>query len=252
MTTCQGAKGTGTLYSYSGLEGLWINAGGPKSYAPLMAAIATAESGGCSTAYNASGATGLWQILGAVDPADQPKLTDPATNAKEALLKFRSQGLNAWVTYTSGAYKQYLNGNVPPDLNVKGTGSGSGAQTTAYNPDDCLLGFGGVPGTSWIQDLTGGGGNIGSTCILPKSSARAMIGGGLMVGGGLILALGVVVLVAYGLKGGGGQKAEQALTVVSERLPATRATRAVAQRSAAHRAPRSAPATSLRAVSATS
>jgi hypothetical protein len=79
-----------------------------------MAAIAMAESSGVSTARNPSGATGLWQILGAVDSADQPDLTDPAVNAKEALLKLQSQGLGAWTTYTSGAYKQFLSAGTNP------------------------------------------------------------------------------------------------------------------------------------------
>lgn len=103
-----------TTYSYGQLESLWINAEGPTAVAPLMAAIAMAESGGESTAENPSGASGLWQILGAVDSSDQSHLMDPETNAKEAVLKYKSQGLNAWVTYTSGAYKKYLKSGVAP------------------------------------------------------------------------------------------------------------------------------------------
>jgi hypothetical protein len=97
-----------TTYTYAQLEGLWEQAGGSSALAPVMAAIALAESGGNSNAYNASGATGLWQILGAVNASDQSSLTNPAVNAKEAVLKYNSQGLGAWATYTSGAYKQYL------------------------------------------------------------------------------------------------------------------------------------------------
>jgi hypothetical protein len=101
-------------YSYAQLEGLWTGAGGKKSLAPLMAAIAMAESGGNAGARNPSGATGLWQILGAVNISDQSRLTDPQINAHEAVLKYNSQGLGAWTTYTSGAYRKYLKGNVPP------------------------------------------------------------------------------------------------------------------------------------------
>lgn len=188
MASCQGAKGTGTLYSYAQLEGLWINAGGSKTLAPVMAAIAEAESGGCSTAYNPSGATGLWQILGAVNPADQNSLTDPAVNAREAVLKYQSQGLTAWTTYTSGAYKQYLNGSTTPDTNT-GTGS-SDATLTSYNGAACLLGF---PGVGSVLGL---GGGIGGFCILSKSEARGLIGG-LMIGvGGLFVIAGTFVLAA--------------------------------------------------------
>lgn len=103
-----------TTYSYAQLEGLWTGAGGSKALAPLMAAIALAESGGNPDARNPSGATGLWQILGAVNTSDQSRLTDPQINAHEALLKYNSQGLKAWATYTSGAYRKYLKGGVPP------------------------------------------------------------------------------------------------------------------------------------------
>jgi len=216
VTTCQGAKGTGIKYSYAGLEGLWVNAGGSKAYAPIMAAIATAESGGCSTAYNSSGATGLWQILGAVDPSDQSKLTNPQINAKEALLKFKDQGLGAWVTYTSGAYKQYLQGSVPPDLNVKGGGGGTSAVTTAFTSASdpaCLFGLPNVdPGSS--LPIVGKFLPSTSECLVKKSEGRAVVGGLVLVGGGVILALGVVVLVAFGLRGKAGKKAQQVVSVV--------------------------------------
>jgi Transglycosylase SLT domain len=49
-------------YSFAQLEGLWIQAGGSKALAPLMAGVAEVESGGNPRAYNPSGASGLWQI----------------------------------------------------------------------------------------------------------------------------------------------------------------------------------------------
>lgn len=80
-------------FSAQQLEALWIQAKGPRSIAPLMAQIALAESGGVPTAYNNSGASGLWQILGALVPGD---LFNPLVNAKNAVAKFRTQGLSAW------------------------------------------------------------------------------------------------------------------------------------------------------------
>jgi hypothetical protein len=145
-------------YNYAQLEELWINAGGSPSLAPVMAAIAMAESSGNPNAYNASGASGLWQILGAVNPADQDQLFNPVVNAHEAVLKYQSQGLGAWVTYTSGAYKQFLQGNVPPSTNVGNSGSsGSGASTvsaTSVDPTDALnemgeLFHGAASGLNW-------------------------------------------------------------------------------------------------------
>ena len=102
---------TGQQFSYGQLEGLWIAQGGPPRLAPIMAAIAMAESGGRSNAQNPSGASGLWQILGNPFPGNP---FDPATNARMAVAKWKSQGLGAWVTYTSGAYQKYLKRGIAP------------------------------------------------------------------------------------------------------------------------------------------
>jgi hypothetical protein len=117
------------------LEGLWTAAGGPPGLAHLMAAIAMAESGGNPAAYNPSGATGLWQILGAVNPADQPFLRNPAVNAHEAVLKWRTQGLGAWVTYTDGAYRQYYDhgGWLMPGTTVAVNNTGAPERVGAGN-----------------------------------------------------------------------------------------------------------------------
>jgi cell wall-associated NlpC family hydrolase len=107
------APGGGGEYTYRQMEQLWLSAGGRRSLAPTMAAIAEAESGGNPQAENPSGATGLWQILGAVRSRDQSRLTNPNVNAREAVLKYQDQGLSAWETYTSGAYKKFLQGRAP-------------------------------------------------------------------------------------------------------------------------------------------
>lgn len=128
-----------TQYNYSQLEELWINAGGNRAIAPVMAAIALAESSGRSDAFNASGASGLWQILGAVNQSDQNQLFNPIVNAHEAVLKYQTQGLGAWVTYTSGAYKQFLQGAAPatgPLAGGSGGGGSGGASTTASTTID--------------------------------------------------------------------------------------------------------------------
>lgn len=76
-------------YSYAGLEQLWQSAGGPAYAAPQAARIAECESGGRPSAYNPSGATGLWQILGQVVGGN---LYDPYTNALNAVAKYRASG----------------------------------------------------------------------------------------------------------------------------------------------------------------
>lgn len=86
----QSSQPTGNgIYSYSELESLWERAGGPSWAAPQAAQIAECESGGNPQAYNPSGATGLWQILGQVVPGN---LDDPFVNALNAVFKFHESG----------------------------------------------------------------------------------------------------------------------------------------------------------------
>lgn len=144
--------GGGTL-SYGQLEGLWDKAGGPQSLAPLMAAIAMAESGGRDVMQAgqpfATTGWGYWQIT-----PGGPQYLDPMTNAREAVAKYNSQGLNAWTTYTSGAYRQFLQGNIPPSAG----------------------GFGGVGGLSQISAPTVKGGGAVTGVVrgaLGKGTAAA-------------------------------------------------------------------------------
>lgn len=96
-------------YSKRDLERLWVNAGGPKAQAATAAAVALAESGGQPGAYNSSGASGLWQILGTVVPGD---VFDPQVNAQNAVKKYKDAGnsFSPWVAYTNGAYKSFAPG----------------------------------------------------------------------------------------------------------------------------------------------
>lgn len=75
------------IFSYAALENLWVRAGGPGWAAGQAASIAMCESGGNPRAYNPSGASGLWQILGQVVPGD---IFDPLVNAENAVAKFRA------------------------------------------------------------------------------------------------------------------------------------------------------------------
>ena len=176
-----------TDYSYAQLEGLWLNAGGSKHLAPVMAAIAEAESGGNSDAHNPSGASGLWQILGNPFPGNP---YDPATNARMAVAKYKSQGLGAWTTYTSGAYKAYLKNSTTPDSNVPGSPTAQTTAATAGAQSDCAWSIGfNIP-------LVGG-----NVCIISKSELRGIAGLGLMLAGGAVAFAGLAVLmVAAGMK----------------------------------------------------
>jgi len=136
-------------YSYAQLEAIAGQGGFPESMQPLMAAIAMAESGGNAAATNTgdNGGTqtswGLWQISNGTHNQPVPNILDPIVNAQQAWAKYNSQGLGAWGTYTSGAYKSYMQGQVPPDLNIgPPAGGGNGGGT------------GGAPGTSLLDPST--------------------------------------------------------------------------------------------------
>jgi hypothetical protein len=159
-------------YSYGQLETLWTNAGGPKSLAPLMAAIALAESSGNPGALNTTdnGGTqtsvGLWQV--STGTHSYPAAwTTPAGNAAEAVAKYKSQGLGAWGAYTSGAYLQYLKGNVPASSLPQGGGGGTQqAQTDAAS---------GTPG--WLVPVEALGGPIGWIGAAATEIGGALTGG---------------------------------------------------------------------------
>jgi phage-related protein len=98
-----GARGQ---YGLSGLESLWMSAGGPAGAAHVAAAIALAESGGNPRAHNPSGASGLWQILGQVFPGD---IFSPFINARNAVRKYyQAGGFSPWVTYEDGQYRRFM------------------------------------------------------------------------------------------------------------------------------------------------
>jgi hypothetical protein len=103
------------MYSYAQLEGLWTSAGGSAAEAPIMAAIAMAESGGGanSTNSNSNGTIdrGLWQINSIWGGLST---FDPNANAKAAVHIRGVQGLKAWSTYNNGAYRRFLKNGVAP------------------------------------------------------------------------------------------------------------------------------------------
>lgn len=106
------------------------NAGFKGNDLDIAVAVALAESGGNPDAFNGKGkdeSYGLWQInmygdlkkdrlhkfekFNVFQPMD---LLIPRANASAAYEIFRGSGWGAWTTYTSGAYKQFLNGGGTP------------------------------------------------------------------------------------------------------------------------------------------
>lgn len=88
-TASAGWQDPGGTLTTAQVERLWTEAGGPVWAESRAAEIAYCESGYRTGAYNPSGATGLWQILGAVVPGN---LYDALTNARNAVAKFRASG----------------------------------------------------------------------------------------------------------------------------------------------------------------
>ena len=87
--------GYGTVLSYSQIEQVWVQAGGPADQEATAANVAECESGGQVHAYNPSGASGIFQILGQVVPGD---IFDPLVNAENAVAKFNAAGgWSPWV-----------------------------------------------------------------------------------------------------------------------------------------------------------
>lgn len=112
--------------TFSQIEQLWDANGGNPAVAPVMAAIALAESGGNPNALNNNPATGdysigLWQVnyFGSLAPGRTAKYGSPAqlqsdANAQaKAAVSISGNGSNLapWTTFTSGAYKRYLPSN---------------------------------------------------------------------------------------------------------------------------------------------
>jgi cell wall-associated NlpC family hydrolase len=132
----QPAYSSGGSYSCSGLESLWVQAGGSSSAAFTAAEIAMAESGGNPNAVSPTNDYGLWQINGS---HGSMATFSPMGNARAAV-SISGDGSNwsPWTTYTSGAYQGKCSGSVSttaqitPDRVVSAPSRSSSAAATAY------------------------------------------------------------------------------------------------------------------------
>jgi len=186
-----------TKLTYSQLEGVWIQAGGQASLAPMMAAIALAESRGETTDVNRTdnhgtqSSYGLWQISTGTHKEPDPNWADPVVNAKLAIGKLKSQGLNAWGTFSSGAYKPFLKNGVPPTSVSGGSTvdvSNPSTTTTAFDSADC----------AWQLKLP----VAGQTCIATNVQVRGILGV-LLLGTGVVVGLfGIIAIAALSFKKG--------------------------------------------------
>lgn len=110
--------------------------------APVMAAIAMAESSGNpnATDNDSNGTTdrGLWQINSTWGDLSS---YNPLFNAEAAVEVLSQQGLSAWVTYNNGNYKQFLQGggSVSTDASVTTDAATASNPTTGQSPTSTTL-----------------------------------------------------------------------------------------------------------------
>jgi len=163
--------------TYSQLEQLWIQAGGSPTLAPYAAATAIVESGGDPTAYNASGATGLWQIEypgSDVLGYSSAQLDNPLDNAKAAvaLSKNTMAGLlSNWTAYepagAAAAIVKQNGGKIPSSTTTTASTTTTGSGTVQGIQ-------GNVPGVSAPGATASGAvssGSLGSAGTIPDPSA---------------------------------------------------------------------------------
>lgn len=132
-------------HSFSQLEQLWEQAGGPKAVAPIAAAIALAESSGDDQAINPTDnngtqtSWGLWQISNGTHAMPVPNILNPQVNARQAVAKYHGAGgtFKPWGTYNSGAYLTYLKGGAASTAAsgaAAGTAAAAGGSSSTSSP----------------------------------------------------------------------------------------------------------------------
>ena len=151
-----------------------------------------AESGGCSAALNPTDnngtqtSWGIWQISNGTHNQPVQNILDPATNAQQAVAKYKDAGgFSPWGTYSSGAYKRFLSNSTTPDTNVPGTGKVNLDSSGGSNPaGDCLIGGGNIAGV------------VSYPCLMTRKGARELIGGACLIGAGILGLAAMVILAA--------------------------------------------------------
>ena len=195
--------------TYSQLEGVWIQGGGQSSLAPLMAAIALAESGGNPDALNATdnggrqSSFGLWQISTGTHTPPASNWSDPVENARLAVGKLKSQGLGAWGTYNSGAYKRFLKNGVPASSVANLSSATASASASAGNSFDAANCAWSITWPSVASTVSGGLlGSSSPSCLISKAQLRSVIGVATMGIAVVISIAALAVLTAQSFKSG--------------------------------------------------
>jgi hypothetical protein len=186
-------------YTFTQLETLYLNNGGSRKNAPIMAAIALAENHGIkddysksiadpnATNHNSNGTVdqGLWQI-NSVHAAlyKGQNIYDPNVNARIAvqLAEHGSGGLNNWVNYKNHNYKRYL-----PGFDHTGGISGAIGDAIIGPGRDAVNGVANAPGEV--------AGAVGGALAKPLEGIAKDIAFGLIIaGGGALILLGLLMI----------------------------------------------------------
>ncbi len=189
---------TGAL-SYAQIEKLWTDNGGSKAMAPVMAAIAIAESGGNPTSLNNNPNTGdysvgLWQInyygnlLSSRTAAyGTPQALQGNANAQaKAAISLSNNGTNLAPWRSDPVAGAVLAGKPIPSQYTNGQTIGAalaalpGSGATACTP---VIEFPGVAG-------------IGKVTLLDSCQAQEVLGAVLMMAGGFLFVTGLLVILA--------------------------------------------------------
>jgi len=178
---------------------IWNTAGGNNQVAAIAAAIAMAESGGNSGATdcdsNGTVDRGLWQINSVHGSLST---YDVMGNARAAI-SISNGGTNwqPWTTYTSGAYRQYINATAQPSATPI---NATNAQANQGGTDATLTGAFGIPGApsqldpSWWASQAGNA--VRGVILSMLNPLIAAVAGVLGVTAGGVLVLGgIFVLV---------------------------------------------------------
>ena len=192
--------------TYSQLEQLWIQAGGSPALAPYAAATAIVESGGDPTAYNASGATGLWQIEypgSDVLGYSSAQLDNPLDNAKAAvaLSKNTMAGLlSNWTAYepagAAAAIVKQNGGKIPATTTASTTSSTTGTGTVQGIQ-------GNVPGVSAPGATPSGGIIPGGSTTTPATPSSTGLPSILSGASGLLYDVSTALDYFFGMFGRG-------------------------------------------------
>lgn len=124
----------------------WLKeAGWPAKAIPIMTAIGGAESGWKVDAVGGPNDNGTydygWLQINSVHGFDRERLlSDPVYTARAGLKIYRSQGLEAWSTYNSGAWKSYR-GQRPTGAWSRSRPGGEAPGQQGTDPNTTLVGF---------------------------------------------------------------------------------------------------------------